>query len=248
MRRIQPHLGLASGVQISNVWLLTTPSGRRLLFDTGHWIERPALRLHLWRAGIRRRGDLDGVILTHRHSDHAGNAAWLRRTFDAPIYAHEEDAPYLSGEARAPRLARRETVWWARALCRFEDHLPARTPIDDTFSDGLWKHGLYVHHVPGHTEGSVLLHHEPTSTLLSGDSILAGVALMRWMEAVRFAKRDFSDELVRSVDNVREALRELPPVSTLAAGHGPAITRETQDKLHRLLNHPRPPRARIRLR
>src|SRR5581483_7199923 len=84
MLRIARNLWLADHVRISNVWMLEEDS-RRFLIDTGHPVERPTLRLELWRAGVRKKGDLAGVILTHRHSDHAGNARWLRERFQCPV-------------------------------------------------------------------------------------------------------------------------------------------------------------------
>src|SRR6185436_6498048 len=131
-------------------WLLESSLGK-LLIDTGHPIERAALWAHLWQANIRNKGDLLGVILTHRHSDHAGNANWLRRTFDCPIYCHEGDAPYLNGAQLAPRLSRPGIPWYGDILCRIEDAFPARTKVDDTFSEGSWRFGLQSFPVPGHT-------------------------------------------------------------------------------------------------
>lgn len=235
MHRIRTGLGLARGMIVSNVWLLEH-DGRRFLVDTGHPLERPALRWHLWRAGVRRPGDLDAVILTHRHSDHAGNAAWLRRTFQCPVACHEADAPELTGERRPERLARWPAPPVDYLLCRIEDRFPARTPIDEAFPDGRWKHGLRVVHVPGHTSGSVLLHHEPTATLFSGDAILAGIPPLRWFEWPRLARRTYSLDVERCHRATREFLAELPPTDTFCAGHGPAITRGVEAKLRRLVS------------
>lgn len=233
MQRIRPHLGLARNVRISNVWLLQD-GYRRFLVDTGHPVERAALKLHLWKAGIRGRGDLDGVILTHRHSDHAGNARWLRRTYDCPVYCHAEDAPYLMGETPPPRLARPETPIWARVLCHVEDAFPARVEVDGTFDDGEWKFGLRVFHVPGHTAGSSLIHHEPTRTLFSGDTIISGPPTFRLIERMRLSFDEFSEDGPGARRAARAVLEQLPPTETLCSGHGPTVCDGTHHKLLRL--------------
>ncbi len=234
MQRIREGLGLARGMVVSNVWLLEH-RGRRILVDAGHGLERLALRFHLWRAGVRRRGDLDLVVLTHRHSDHAGNAAWLRRTYGCAVACHVEDAPELTG-ARPPALmARWPAMPFDYVLCRIEDRFPARTPVDEAFPDGPWLHGLRVRHVPGHTAGSVLLHHEPTGTLFTGDSILAGIPPLRAFERPTLAKAAYSADVAGSHAMARAFIGDLPPTSTLCSGHGPAITERVEEKLRRLL-------------
>lgn len=233
------HLSLATFVRISNVWLLSDGEGKRFLVDTGHFLERPVLLASLWRAGIRRPGDLAAVLLTHRHSDHAGNAAWLRERFRCPVVCHEADAPALGGKTVPPRLGR----WRAwlnplsvheAVLCRFEDRLPARCEVDETFGHGAWRHGFSVAHVPGHTEGSVMLHHGPSETLFSGDAILAGLPPLRCVEWLRLAVPGFSLDVATCHDHVRRYLEKLPPTSALCSGHGPPVLLDAHEKLARL--------------
>jgi glyoxylase-like metal-dependent hydrolase (beta-lactamase superfamily II) len=234
VQRIRKELGLATGMIVSNVWLLEH-GGRRLLIDTGFSLERLALRWHLWRAGIRGKGDLDVVVLTHRHSDHAGNAAWLRRTFGCEVACHVEDAPELSGARPSAKLARWPSLPHDYLLCRIEDRFPARSVVDDAFGDGAWKHGLRVVHVPGHTSGSVLLHHEPTGTLFSGDAILSGIPPFRNFEWPSLAVSAYSFEVARCHASTRAFLADIPATRTLCAGHGPAITERVEEKLRGLV-------------
>ena len=42
------------------------------------------------------------IILTHGHFDHIGGLEKLASRWDAPIYAHELELPYLNGSAAYP--------------------------------------------------------------------------------------------------------------------------------------------------
>ena len=234
VRRVASNLGLLRHVRISNVWLITQPDGARVLIDTGHPVERPALRLELWRAGIRGPGDLEMVIVTHRHSDHAGNAAWLRKKFQCPVVCPAADAPYLSGAKEPERLVRRETPIWARALCHIEDAFPARCEVDDVLDNGVQRWGFRAFEVPGHTEGSMLLHHEGTGALVTGDAIIAGPPTFRLVEQPRLSFDAFSANGEKSRESVRSVVEQLPSSNILCSGHGPPITDDVDRKLRAL--------------
>jgi len=110
---------------VSNVFLLDGPRGDRWLIDTGHWSERATLLWELRRTGLRP-GELTGVLLTHRHSDHAGNAAFLQRRYGAKIYAHRDDAAVLEGRVARPRLRPEPgATRLARLFAQVENLLPA---------------------------------------------------------------------------------------------------------------------------
>lgn len=223
------------GTAFSNTWLLEDPAqGHRFLIDTGHALERLPLLAALWKSGVRAPGDLTAVLLTHRHSDHAGNAAWIRKHFGAPVFCQERDAVILRGDKPAQPLKRANTVFYKKWLCEAEDHRPAVSEVDDVFSEGSWRWGFRVTSVPGHTEGSVMIHHERTKTLFCGDSILVGFPLARKSKTLRFADPDFSEEPTVALRSVRKYLQELPPTEILCSGHGPAVDEQAFQKLKKL--------------
>jgi glyoxylase-like metal-dependent hydrolase (beta-lactamase superfamily II) len=242
MRRIAPHLRIAT-TKIANIWLLEDGAGQKFLVDTGHPIERPSLLANLWMAGVRMPGDLTAVLLTHRHSDHAGNAAWLRKRFGARVICHENDAAALTGRSAPPPMCRDVVAqadqgkqrFYERWLCAYEDRAPALCEIDDTYQEGVWKWGFSVVPVPGHTEGSVMLYHEPTRTLFSGDAILVGTPLQRKTKKLRLAEPGFSQDAASCHLAVKRFLRHLPPVEMLCSGHGPIVDEAVQTRLQRLL-------------
>lgn len=112
--------------------------------------------------------DLDWVILTHHHIDHAGTAFALCQATGARLAVHRADAPYL----RAARPRERMTFWG------MADWLPPRLASYVVSSaDGelrLLEHGdtvagLTVVHGPGHTPGSICLWSASESALFLGD-------------------------------------------------------------------------------
>src|ERR1700709_1964335 len=43
------------------------------------------------------------ILMTHGHADHAGGLEELANLYDAPVYAHPLEMPYLIGEAAYPQ-------------------------------------------------------------------------------------------------------------------------------------------------
>jgi glyoxylase-like metal-dependent hydrolase (beta-lactamase superfamily II) len=230
------NVRLLRPVRISNVWLFSDDQGHRFLIDTGDVVERPMLWGCLARWGVRRKGDLTAVLLTHRHRDHAGNAAWLRRTYDAPVICHQDDAPQLEGQVRPRPLSDRPIPLHHKALCFLEDRRPAVCPVDETFDEGPWKWGFEVVHVPGHTEGTVMLYHRPTRTLFSGDAIVAGIPPLRLFDHLLLAKFEYSLDVELCHNKVRGFLNSPPQIDRLCPGHGPAMTRNVPARLSELRN------------
>lgn len=170
MRVVVPPFQRFQAVLASNVYLLDGGKGDRWLIDCGHWSERYQLLTELKRTGLAPR-ELTGVLLTHRHSDHAGNAEYLQREFGLKIYAHRADAEVLGGAKERRALARRGH-FYERALGLIENRWPSRVQVDGALEDGQAIASLEVHWIPGHTEGSVFFRHAGTGCLLTGDTLL----------------------------------------------------------------------------
>ncbi|MGM9522613.1 MAG: MBL fold metallo-hydrolase [Oscillospiraceae bacterium] len=75
-----------------NCYLIRTRSGRWAVIDTG--FASPA-GFAGWRMAVSTLGigpkDIEYIILTHYHPDHAGMAGWFESWTDAPIYLHSID-------------------------------------------------------------------------------------------------------------------------------------------------------------
>jgi len=85
-------------VRVVNAYLLL---GEPLtLVDPGaDWVDtREALEGALASHGLRLE-DVERIVITHQHHDHAGLAHWIRERSGAEVVAHHGLAPYLAGLA-----------------------------------------------------------------------------------------------------------------------------------------------------
>lgn len=222
------------GMFVSNVFVLDGGPGDRFVVDTGHRLERAALLAGLGALPFSPR-ELTGVLVTHHHSDHAGNAAYMRATFDVPILAHAADAEILSGRVEAPRLVGRSVDPLARAFATIENLTTTRAPVDRALEDGETIGSLEVHHAPGHTRGSVLFRHAGTSSLLSGDALLAAVPPLTLVQRMCLPHPDYAVSHAQALASLRAFHRAGWAFENLLAGHGRPILGGARERMARLL-------------
>jgi glyoxylase-like metal-dependent hydrolase (beta-lactamase superfamily II) len=141
---------------------------RGVLVDPGPPSERAWADL---REGIRAHAtleDLEHVLVTHWHIDHAGLAHRLADRTGASIHIHRSDAPLVGdyADARARRLRRDERTlerWGVPEAIResvierdAQSPLPDAAPVNRR-DDGDVVAGVEFVHTPGHTKGHVSL-------------------------------------------------------------------------------------------
>lgn len=166
------------------------------------------------------------IILTHGHFDHVGSVERLARQWDAPIYAHELEIPYLTGRSSYPPpdpSVGGGVAFLSRFLPRGPIDLSGRVhtlPADGTVP-GM--PGWRWIPTPGHAPGHVSLFREQDRVLLAGDAFVTqrqetlwGV-LTRWPE-VRRPPAYFTPDWEQARQSVQR-LAALRP-ETAATGHG----------------------------
>lgn len=220
--RVVGPLSIVRGMIVSNVFVLDGGPGDRWIVDSGHPLERRALLRGL-RALPFFPWELSGVLLTHRHSDHAGNAAFLRAHFGLKIAAHRRDAEVLAGQSRAPRLRPRARDPFVRLFAAIENATHTRVPIDRALEGGETLGGLEVHHAPGHTDGTVLYRHAGTASLLSGDALLAAVPPLTVVQRMTLPPPAYAEDHAGALAALRRLHASGAAYENLLAGHGRPI-------------------------
>jgi glyoxylase-like metal-dependent hydrolase (beta-lactamase superfamily II) len=227
LRLTRPAPGVHRLSSVYTNWYLLEAGGRLTVLDAGlpgDWRE--------FLSALSRLGhspaDVDAVLITHHHPDHAGNAEQLRSS-GARVFAHAADAPYLRGEKHLSRggLARfLWRPWYAFYMLSYVAKGITRTPTVahlDTLADAevLDVPGSpTVIHAPGHTAGSCALFLEDRSLLFSGDALvtLDVVRGPRGRQGPQIARGPF----VKDADSAMESLGVLAGTNadTVLPGHG----------------------------
>ena len=152
-----------------NSFLLADDDGSLTLVDAG--LKRADKKVLAALAGLGRAPqDVQRIVVTHAHQDHAGGLAAVQRATGGTVHAHDRDAVYLQ-RGKPPQLDM--TRLSGRVMNRTRGGFP-KTEVDETFQDGELLPiggGLRVVHTPGHSPGHVSLLHEPTAVLITGDAI-----------------------------------------------------------------------------
>ncbi|AIY89408.1 MBL fold metallo-hydrolase [Geoglobus acetivorans] len=195
---------------------LIVDSGKTYLVDTG----TPG-NLKRAKKSIR---NLDGIILTHAHYDHAGSAFEISEHFSCEVYSHVAEHPYLEG-----REEFRFSGFVGRMIKRLESLRPMKW-IQAEDIEKLRLREFDVVHVPGHTPGSIML--LKGNEAIVGDLIrLRKKRFMAGEYVVRPSSRNFNwnqSEYVKSLGR----LGNLAPLK-VHPGHGVSITLE-RDFMERL--------------
>ncbi|WP_235680162.1 MBL fold metallo-hydrolase [Paenibacillus albicereus] len=167
------------------------------------------------------------IVLTHAHFDHVGSLEKLLELWDVPVYAHEQELPYLQGERNYPPpdadagggLMTLLSPLYPREALQLGGKVK---PLpEDGSVPGLpeWK---WIG-TPGHTPGHVSLFRERDRALIAGDAFITVKQESAWAVLVQEQEIHgppmyFTPDWATAKASVRR-LEALRPEFALA-GHG----------------------------
>ncbi|MBM7824789.1 glyoxylase-like metal-dependent hydrolase (beta-lactamase superfamily II) [Arcanobacterium pluranimalium] len=184
---------LPLGAYRANCYLLSNSAGT-FLVDPG--AEPQVLRAVIAQLNVQ------GIILTHCHSDHIGCVNELREETGAPVYIGAADVagaadPHISGFADEGSDYRVEN-------------------IDVALHDGeritLGDDALIVVETPGHTVGSICLWEPASNRMFTGDTLFS----------YGYGRTDFATGDMRQMRESMRKLAEFDPSMHILPGHGPS--------------------------
>ncbi len=170
------------------------------------------------------------IVMTHGHFDHIGALKQLAEKWDAPIYAHPLEHPFLNGTASYPDP---DPTVGGGMMAALSPMYP-RGPIDvsrwlqSVSDDGSVPHmpGWRWVYTPGHTQGHIALWRESDRSLIAGDAVIttaqeSAYAVLTQQIELHGPPMYYTEDWEMAKQSV-EDLRDLEP-ELLITGHGRAM-------------------------
>jgi glyoxylase-like metal-dependent hydrolase (beta-lactamase superfamily II) len=151
---------------------LLESDGHRAIVDPGPGSTLETLRQQLQAHGLSVR-DLDAILLTHIHLDHAGaSGALVRDNPRLPVYVHKNGAPHMADPSKL--LASAQRLWPNELQLLFGETLPVPAENLHILEGGetltLGSRKLEVVYTPGHASHHVSYFDHKDGVAFVGDT------------------------------------------------------------------------------
>ena len=116
------------------------------------------------------------ILLTHGHFDHVGAVIDLVKHWEVPVYAHELELPFLTGESSYPDPDPTVEGGLVSKMSAIfpTDPINLGNRVEQLPSDGSVPYlpGFRWIHTPGHSPGHVSLFRDEDKALIAGDAFV----------------------------------------------------------------------------
>lgn len=168
MTDLRPNSEIADGVHWlsdSYVNLYIIESGEDLLMIDSGLNKKAKVPMKYIKTELEERR-VSKIYLTHHHADHMGGLHYLYEHYHPRNFAHEIDAQVITGERKIPYPNNK--LMWPIFFIVKPFMMPKRVKGIELVKDGDIVDEMTVHHLPGHTMGSV--GYQKGRTIFEGDS------------------------------------------------------------------------------
>lgn len=173
------------------------------------------------------------ILLTHGHFDHVGAVIDLATHWNVPVYAHELEFPYLTGQSNYPEpdptveggLVAKLSPLFPNEAIDVGKHLQ-KLPSDGSIA-GL--PGWRWIHTPGHSPGHVSFFREDDRALIAGDAFInvrqdSLFSVVTQIQELSGPPRYFTTDWEAARESVRKLAALQPTVAI--TGHGQPLSGE----------------------
>lgn len=188
--------------------------------------------------------DIDQIVLTHIHIDHAGAIPYLQEEIDVPIYVHEQARGAINSGVDEYQC---EQAFFEQFLtsCGAD---PLNHIIERPYKEENWRHVTFlndgariplggkvfeVEHVPGHSQSDILLWNKENGDTFAGDHLLKAFSVNAFIEPPNPGEINRPRPLLQYRDSL-EKVSSLP-LEMIYPGHGEAFSDHTSIIKTRLL-------------
>ncbi|MDB5484993.1 MAG: fold metallo-hydrolase [Tardiphaga sp.] len=217
---------------IVNVMFAGAPGcgdGHWVLIDAGISGSATAIRSAA-KSRFGQTGRPAAIVLTHGHFDHVGVVETLAEEWDVPVYAHQEEHPYLNGGASYPEpdpgvgggmIAYLSPLFPTRPV-----NLGSRLRVLPADHSVPHMTGWRWIHTPGHAPGHVSLWRERDRVLIAGDAFVTTKQESVYAAITQAAELHgppayFTPDWVNAKRSVQTLARLEPEI--VVTGHGAAM-------------------------
>lgn len=220
-------------IQIVNICLIGHPESEEfVLVDAG----MPYAAKNIIAVTENRFGEGSrpkAIILTHGHFDHVGAIVDLVKHWDIPVYAHELELPFLTGQQKYPDP---DPTVEGGMVSKMSPIFPVEPINLGNHIKVLPKDGSIPHmpefrwiHTPGHAPGHISIFRDEDRTLIAGDAFVT--VKQEYLYKVITQEQEISGPpryLTTDWQAAQESVEKLEALkpSVAITGHGSPMTGE----------------------
>lgn len=224
-------------IQIANICLVGSPGSEDFVLVDAGMPESAQKIIEVTEERFGKNSRPKAIILTHGHFDHVGAIVELVNHWQVPVYAHQLEMPFLTGQMPYPEP---DPTVEGGMVAKMSPMFPIEpinlgNHVKTLPADGTVPHmpGFRWIHTPGHAPGHVSFFREEDRALIVGDAFVTVkqdelYKVLTQEQELQGPPRYLTTDWQAAWDSVKE-LAALNP-SVAVTGHGSPMSGEALTK------------------